>query len=38
MSEVKQEGDFKIKSKKKSPKKLSGEKNQPRGTYQGCNT
>jgi hypothetical protein len=29
MSEVKQEGDFKIKSKKKSPKKLSGEKNQP---------
>jgi len=28
MSEVKQEGDFKIKSKKKSPKKLGDQKNQ----------
>ena len=29
MSEVKQEGDFKIKSKKKSPKKLGNQSNEP---------
>ena len=29
MSEVKQEGDFKIKSKKTSPKKLGDQSNEP---------
>ena len=29
MSEVKQEGDFKIKSKKTSPKKLGNQSNEP---------